>query len=79
MIKPNQIGSLSETLACMNRAKEAGMARIVSHRSGETTDDFIADLSYGAQAEYIKTGSLSRGERIVKYNRLLAIWQEVQV
>ena len=77
LIKPNQIGSLSETLACMNRAKEAQMARIVSHRSGETTDDFIADLAYGAQAEYLKTGSLSRGERIVKYNRLLAIWQEV--
>ncbi len=77
LIKPNQIGSLSETLACMNRAKEAKMARIVSHRSGETTDDFIADLAYGAQAEYLKTGSLSRGERIVKYNRLLAIWQEI--
>jgi enolase len=61
----------------MNRAKEVGMARIVSHRSGETVDDFIADLAYGAGAEYIKTGSLSRGERITKYNRLLAIWQEV--
>ncbi len=78
LIKPNQIGSLSETLACMNRAKEAGMARIVSHRSGETIDDFIADLSYGAQAENIKTGSLSRGERITKYNRLLAIWEQTQ-
>ena len=77
LIKPNQIGSLTETLACMNRAKEAGMARIVSHRSGETVDDFIADLAYGTGAEYLKTGSLSRGERIAKYNRLLAIWQEV--
>lgn len=77
LIKPNQIGTLSETLACMKRAKEAGMARIVSHRSGETVDDFIADLSYGTGAEYIKTGSLSRGERITKYNRLTAIWEEI--
>lgn len=77
LIKPNQIGSLSETIACMNRAKEAGMARIVSHRSGETVDDFIADLAYGAGAEYIKTGSLSRGERITKYNRLTAIWEDI--
>ncbi len=76
LIKPNQIGSLSETIACMNRAREAGMARVVSHRSGETVDDFIADLAYGTGAEYLKTGSLSRGERITKYNRLLAIWQE---
>jgi enolase len=76
LIKVNQIGSLSETLACMKRASEVGMARIVSHRSGETTDDFIADLAVGTNAEYIKTGSLSRGERIVKYNRLLAIWNE---
>jgi enolase len=62
----------------MTRAKEVGMARIVSHRSGETVDDFIADLSVGTNAEYIKTGSLSRGERIGKYNRLLAIWYELQ-
>lgn len=77
LIKVNQIGTLSETLACMARAKEVGMARIVSHRSGETLDDFIADLSVGTNAEYIKTGSLSRGERIGKYNRLLAIWHDL--
>lgn len=77
LIKVNQIGTLSETLRCMERAKEAGMARIISHRSGETTDDFIADLAVGAGAEFIKTGSLARGERIVKYNRLSAIWEEL--
>ena len=77
LIKVNQIGTLSETLACMARAKEVGMARIISHRSGETIDDFIADLAVGTNAEYIKTGSLSRGERIVKYNRLLSIWNEL--
>jgi enolase len=77
LIKPNQIGTLTETLSTMRVAKEAGLARIISHRSGETTDDFIADLAVGAGAEYIKTGSLSRGERLVKYNRLLAIWDEL--
>lgn len=75
LIKVNQIGSLSETLQCMRRAKEVGMKRVISHRSGETVDDFIADLAVGTGAEFIKTGSLSRGERIAKYNRLLAIWE----
>lgn len=77
LIKINQIGTLSETLACMTLAKEHDMKLVVSHRSGETTDDFIADLAVGAGAEYIKTGSLSRGERLVKYNRLSAIYQEI--
>lgn len=73
LIKPNQIGTVTETLACMELARKNGMQRMVSHRSGETTDDFIADLAVGAEAEFIKSGSLSRGERIVKYNRLLEI------
>lgn len=77
LIKINQIGTLTETLACMTLAKEHDMKIIVSHRSGETTDDFIADLAVGGGAEYIKTGSLSRGERLVKYNRLSAIYQEL--
>jgi len=77
LIKPNQIGTLSETLACMKLAQEHDMKTIVSHRSGETTDDFIADLAVGAGAEFIKTGSLSRGERLVKYNRLLAIEEQL--
>ncbi len=73
LIKVNQIGSLSETIDCMKLAKENNMKTIVSHRSGETTDDFIADLAIGAEADFIKTGSLSRGERICKYNRMLRI------
>lgn len=76
LIKLNQIGTLSETLETMRMAKQHGMNRVVSHRSGETCDDFIADLAAGVGAEYIKTGSLSRGERLAKYNRLLAIAEE---
>lgn len=75
LIKLNQIGTVTETLACMKVAKKAGMGRMVSHRSGETVDDFIADLAVGAGAEFIKTGSLSRGERIAKYNRLSEIFE----
>src|SRR3989344_5184090 len=76
LIKVNQIGTVSETIACMQLAEKEGLKRIISHRSGETTDDFIADLAFGTKAEFIKTGSLSRGERIAKYNRLLQIWNE---
>lgn len=78
LIKPNQIGTLSETLETMRLAKNHGLKTVVSHRSGETTDDFIADLAVGAGADCIKTGSLSRGERLVKYNRLLAIAEEMK-
>lgn len=77
LIKTNQIGTLSETLSCMGLARENGYASVVSHRSGETVDDFIADLAVGAGAGFIKTGSLSRGERLAKYNRLSRIWEEV--
>ena len=77
LIKVNQIGTLSETLACMKLARENNMKTVISHRSGETTDDFIADLACGASADFIKTGSLSRGERITKYNRLLKIAEEL--
>ena len=75
LIKVNQIGTVTETLACMRLAEKAGMQRIISHRSGETVDDFIADLAVGAGAEFIKSGSLSRGERITKYNRLSEIFE----
>ena len=78
LIKVNQIGSLSETFDCMRLAKKNGMRTVISHRSGETTDDFIADLAVGARADFIKSGSLSRGERICKYNRLLAIEEEIK-
>jgi enolase len=73
LIKPNQIGTVSETLQCIALAQKNNMRVVVSHRSGETIDDFIADLSVGVGADFIKTGSLSRGERLCKYNRLLTI------
>ena len=73
LVKPNQIGTLSETLDFVKKAQENGMKTVVSHRSGETLDDFIADLAVGVGAEYIKTGAPNRGERIAKYNRLLKI------
>jgi len=77
LIKVNQIGTLSETIKCIKLAKKNKMKVVVSHRSGETTDDFISDLAVGAGAEYMKSGSLSRGERICKYNRLLRIEEEI--
>lgn len=77
LIKVNQIGTVSETLDCMRLAREHGMNRVISHRSGETTDDFIADLAVGTGAEFIKSGSLSRGERLAKYNRLAEIFQSL--
>lgn len=73
LIKPNQVGTLSETVECAKLAKKHNYKIIVSHRSGETADDFIADLSVAVQADYIKAGSLSRGERVAKYNRLMEI------
>jgi len=77
LIKLNQIGSLTETLDCMSMAASASMSRVVSHRSGETTDTFIADLAVGASSGQIKTGSLCRSERVAKYNRLLRIEKEL--
>jgi enolase len=78
LIKVNQIGSLSETLECIRLAKKNKLKIMISHRSGETTDDFIADLAAGTAAEFIKSGSLSRGERLCKYNRLMKIEQELK-
>ncbi len=77
IVKPNQIGTLTETLEFIKYAQNNQIKTIVSHRSGETTDDFISDLAVGTDADYIKTGSLSRGERICKYNRLLEIEREL--
>ncbi len=77
LIKVNQIGTLSETIECIKLAKKNKMKTVISHRSGETTDDFISDLAVGTGAEYMKSGSLSRGERICKYNRLLRIEEEI--
>ncbi len=75
LIKLNQIGTVTETIDCMKLAEKHDMNRIISHRSGETVDDFIADFAVGTGAEFIKTGSLSRGERIAKYNRLQEIFE----
>jgi enolase len=73
LIKPNQIGTLMETLQTIKLAKQADYRTIISHRSGETEDPFIADLAVGTAAGQIKTGSLSRGERTAKYNQLLRL------
>jgi len=73
IIKPNQVGTLSETIDCVKLAKKHNYQIIISHRSGETNDDFIADLAVAVGADYLKAGSLSRGERVAKYNRLMAI------
>ncbi|PID28146.1 MAG: phosphopyruvate hydratase [Candidatus Cloacimonadota bacterium] len=77
LIKLNQIGSLSETLDTVELAKTAGFKNVISHRSGETSDSFIADLSVAVNAGQIKTGSASRSERIAKYNQLLRIEEEL--
>lgn len=77
LIKPNQIGTLSETFDCVNLARENGYKTIISHRSGETEDTFISDLAVGLNAGQIKTGSMSRSERVAKYNRLIRIEEEL--
>lgn len=77
LIKPNQIGTLTETLAAIALAEEAGFTSVVSHRSGETEDTTIADLSVCTAATQIKTGSLCRSDRMAKYNRLLLIEAEL--
>lgn len=73
LIKLNQIGTLTETLEAIRISRAAGYGIVISHRSGETPDDFIADLSVATSASYIKTGAPCRGERVSKYNRLLQI------
>jgi enolase len=77
LIKVNQIGSLTESIKAIQLAKEHGFTSVISHRSGETEDTFIADLVVGAGTGQIKTGSISRSDRVAKYNRLLAIHQEL--
>ncbi len=77
LIKVNQIGTLSETLECVELAKSSGFGTVISHRSGETEDTFIADLAVATGAGQIKTGSASRTDRVAKYNQLLRIAQEL--
>jgi enolase len=73
IVKPNQIGTVTETLNAVRLARQYKWAVVVSHRSGETNDDFIADFAYGVAAEGLKLGAPARGERVAKYNRLLEI------
>ena len=73
LIKPNQIGTLTETLAAIEMATKAGYSAVVSHRSGETEDATIADIAVATGATQIKTGSLCRSDRLAKYNQLLRI------
>jgi enolase len=77
LIKINQIGTLSETFAAISMAMRAGYTSIISHRSGETEDSLIADIAVGTNAGQIKTGSLSRSDRIAKYNQLLRIEEDL--
>ncbi len=79
IIKPNQVGTVTETLQAIKLCKEHDMNVIVSHRSGDTCDDFIADLAVGTSAGQMKAGGLMRGERVAKYNRLLAIEDELMM
>ena len=77
LVKPNQIGTLTETLDVISMAKKANFNTIISHRSGDTEDTFIADLAVATESSQIKTGSLARSERVAKYNRLLRIEEEL--
>lgn len=77
VVKPNQVGTLTETFWFIGSAKKAGLAIIVSQRSGETNDTFIADFGVGVNADYVKFGAPARGERVAKYNRLLEIESEL--
>jgi enolase len=77
LIKVNQVGTLTETLEAVELAKRAGYGTVISHRSGETEDTFVADLAVAVNAGQIKTGSVSRGERTAKYNQLLRIEEEL--
>lgn len=79
LIKPNQIGTITETIETIRIAKENGYMPIVSHRSGETEDTFIADLSVALNVSFIKTGAPTRGERTAKYNELLRIYDELEM
>lgn len=78
LIKPNQIGTVTETLDCIETAKQNGYDVIISHRSGETEDTFIADLAVAVNAGYIKSGAPCRTDRIIKYNRLISIENELK-
>ncbi|MCA1785611.1 MAG: phosphopyruvate hydratase, partial [Desulfobacteraceae bacterium] len=77
LVKLNQIGTVTETLDTIHMAKESGYTTVISHRSGETEDTFIADLAVGVNAGQIKTGSMSRSDRVAKYNQLIRIEEQL--
>ncbi|MFA5050673.1 MAG: phosphopyruvate hydratase [Patescibacteria group bacterium] len=77
LIKPNQIGTLTETINCIKLAQANNYKIVISHRSGETSDDFISDLAVAVGADFIKAGAPNRGERVAKYNRLMEIEEEL--
>jgi enolase len=77
LIKLNQIGTVTETLQAIETSRKAGYRIVISHRSGETEDPFIADFSVAVDAEFIKTGSVARSERVAKYNQLMRIEEEL--
>ena len=77
LVKLNQIGTVTETLDTIEMARQAGYTTVISHRSGETEDAFIADLAVGVNGGQIKTGSLSRSDRVAKYNQLLRIEEDL--
>ena len=77
LVKLNQIGTVSETLDVINLAHKSGFKTVISHRSGDSEDTFIADLAVATNSSQIKTGSLARSERVSKYNRLLRIEEEL--
>ena len=77
LIKPNQIGTLTETLNAIKLAKANGYSTVISHRSGETEDTFIADLAVAINSRYIKAGAPARTDRVAKYNRILNIEEEL--
>ncbi|MBU2620902.1 MAG: phosphopyruvate hydratase, partial [Proteobacteria bacterium] len=77
LIKLNQIGTVTETLDTIEMAKQAGYTTVISHRSGETEDSFIADLVVGINGGQIKSGSMSRSDRVAKYNQLMRIEEEL--
>ena len=77
LIKPNQIGTLTETINVINLAQKNGYKTIISHRSGDSEDTFIADLAVATKSSQIKSGSLTRSERVAKYNRIIRIEEEL--
>jgi len=76
IVKPNQIGTLTETLDFIKLARKSKMDIVISHRSGDNVDSFISDLAVAVDADFMKSGAPARGERVAKYNRLLEIFYE---